>query len=458
MMPPNPGSIGASDPIQKVLQRNTAVFKFGNGDQTLKNMNLKNFQNQISPIILQRGKAYFDDGAVGMPEEEDGLWSAEVEGSEVYLVEVELAGHHEIESYYCDCPHGADICKHIVAVFYALKTWVKTLKPEPAKKDQALSFGELLKRVSDSELKEFVELFARQDNNFKNQFELRFAHKGQQLDPEEKYTDLVKKIIRSSMHSGFLDYYSAGDLSGKVDAILANAQEAMHTNNFKDASIIVQVVLKQLIAEVVPYADDSNGDIGDTISNAVSMLNSIAGSELCARELKETIHDFLAGELIRDGYFGYGDYGEDLFEIFRNLSVFLKRGEAFLVFTSKLSETSAEKGASKYLVEYFTIQTILFLKETGNIPEAEKLMRQNIDIAAVRRELVNEAMGREDYTEAKGLINQGIVLAEKNGHPGTVLEWQKILLYIAGLEGDLVKQRHFTLLFAFKHGFDPGIL
>jgi uncharacterized Zn finger protein len=121
MIPPNPGSIGASDPVQKVLQRNTAVFEFGTGYETLKNMNLKNFQNQISPTILQRGKAYFDDGAVGMPEEEeDGLWSAEVEGSEVYLVEVELTGHHEIESYYCDCPHDADICKHIVAVFYAL--------------------------------------------------------------------------------------------------------------------------------------------------------------------------------------------------------------------------------------------------------------------------------------------------------------------------------------------------
>lgn len=61
-------------------------------------MNLKNFQNQISPLILQRGKSYFDEGAVSiLEEEENGVWTAEVEGSEVYLLEITLEGKDEIK-------------------------------------------------------------------------------------------------------------------------------------------------------------------------------------------------------------------------------------------------------------------------------------------------------------------------------------------------------------------------
>ncbi|MDQ6481044.1 SWIM zinc finger family protein [Dyadobacter sp. LHD-138] len=435
-----------------LFQKSTLAVKFDKIIHT--SMNLKNFQTQISPVILQRGKAYFDEGSVSiLEEEENGVWCAEVEGSEVYSVEVELIGNDEIEGYSCDCPHDADVCKHIVAVFYELKTRVKTVKLKPAKKGQALSFTELLKKVTVSELKEFVALFAGNDKNFKNQFELHFAHKDEHVDVEKQYTDLVKKIIRSSMSGGFVDYYSAGDLSSKADAILAKAEKAIDADNFKDASVIVRVVLKQLIVDVIPEADDSNGSIGATISDAISILGSIAESALCARTLKESIHDFLATELSNGVYFDYGDFGDDLFDVFRNLSVQLNRNETFLSFTSRFSKKSAEPGVSNYRAEYFTKQTILFLKETGKMLDAEKMIWQNLDIVEVRKGVVDEAINRKDYIEAKELIYQGIVLAEKLSHPGTVSQWQKVLLQIAVLEGDMTMQRHFNLLFAFDRGF-----
>ncbi|GLU51128.1 SWIM zinc finger family protein [Dyadobacter frigoris] len=412
-------------------------------------MNLRNFHQQISPIILQRGKDYYNEGAViNLEEEENGLWNADVEGSEVYTVEVQLGESGEIDTFFCDCPHDADVCKHIVAVFYELKDAVKIIKLEPQKKkDHALSFSELMKKVGVSELKEFVELFAKSDKNFKNQFELHFAYKDEKIDVEKKYTDLIKKVIRSTMSQGYVNYYSAGDLSGKIDNFLDKAQEAIENQNFKDAVMISRVALKQLVEDVIPNADDSNGDIGDTISNAISILRIVAESEFCAQELKENMHDFLASELANDNYFDYGDFGDECFEIFRYLSVQLKRPDAFLAFM--------ELWADNYRAEYFIKQTILFFKETGNTIEAEKLIRQHMDIVEVRQGVVDEAIERKEYAEAKELIYQGIVLAQKRQHPGTISEWQKTLLRIAGLEGDLVMQRHFNLLFAFDRGFNP---
>lgn len=421
-------------------------------------MNLKNFQQEISRIILQRGKDYYNEGAVIDLEEdeESGLWNAQVEGSETYQVEVQLGENGEIDAFFCDCPHDADVCKHIVAVFYELKDKVKTIKLNPAKtKADALSFGELLQKVTLSQLREFVKLYAQDDKNFKIQFELHFANKDEKVDVEKKYTDLVKKAIRSGMSHGFVDYYSSGDLSGKVDAFLEKAWEAVEKQDFKDASNIARVVLKQLINDVIPNADDSDGVIGDSITDAISILSTIVESELSTRELKENIHDFLANELTNENYFDYGDFGEECFEIFRYLSVQLNRTEAFLALSYRPGRKRTELWADNYQAEYFIKQTILFFKEIGNEVEAEKLIRQHMDIVEVRQGVVEEAIDRKEYAEAKELIYQGIVLAQKREHPGTISEWQKMLLRIADLEGDLVMQRHFNLLFAFEYGFNP---
>lgn len=418
-------------------------------------MNLKNFRQEISPLILQRGKDYYNEGAVtNLEEEEEGLWNANVEGSNIYTVEVQLGENGEIDTFLCDCPHDADVCKHIVAVFYELKDRTKIIKLKPETKiNKTLSFSELLKKVAVSELKEFVEGFAKSDKNFKNQFELHFAYKDEKVDLEKKYTDLIKKVVRSTMSRGYVDYYSAGDLSRKIDNFLDKAREALENENFKDAFIIAKVALKQLVVDVIPTADDSNGDIGDTISNAISIIGAVSESELCAREVKETIHDFLARELSNDVYFDYGDFGDDCFEIFRYLSVQLSRPGAFLAFSKNFVGKRTEVWADNYRAEYFIKQTILFFKETGNTLEAEKLIRQNMDIVEVRRDLVESEIAEKNYTEAKKLIYEGIVLAEKKEHPGTVSEWQKILLCIASLEGDVAMERHFNLLFAFDRGF-----
>ena len=418
-------------------------------------MNLQNFKKHIDPTIVKRGKDYADDGHVTtLEEEEDGVWSAEVEGSEVYSVEVRLSGDGEIGGYSCDCPHDADVCKHIVAVFYELKDLVKTIKLKPEKiKNKALSFSELLNKVSVSELREFVELFARNDKNFKNQCEIHFAHKDEKIDVEKKYKDLVKKIIHSSMSRGFVDYYSSGDLSAKIDTILAKAQEAIQIGTFKDASIVACVVLKQLVEDVIPNADDSNGDIGGSIFTAANILTVIAQSELCSREVKESLHDFLADELESDTYFNYGDFGYDLFATFRYLSAQLNRSEVFLSFSSRLPGKSSES-SSDYRTEYFIKQTILYFQEIGNTKEAERLVMNNLQIVDVRWGVVAKAIERKKYEDAKELVYQGITVAEKKGHPGTVSEWQKVLLQIANLEGDVTLQRHFNLLFAFDRSFD----
>lgn len=82
---------------------------------------LDNFENFVSYKILMRGEEYYDTDAVSELEETSpGEWTATVEGTDDYNVEISVNGK-EVESWYCDCPYDGEICKHVVAVLLAIR-------------------------------------------------------------------------------------------------------------------------------------------------------------------------------------------------------------------------------------------------------------------------------------------------------------------------------------------------
>lgn len=83
---------------------------------------MTSFEYHIGNTILQRGKAYYEDGHVESFEEvENGAWIATVIGSEDYFVEIEFSKRGTVKDYQCDCPYDGDLCKHVVAVLYAIR-------------------------------------------------------------------------------------------------------------------------------------------------------------------------------------------------------------------------------------------------------------------------------------------------------------------------------------------------
>ncbi|MCF2445734.1 hypothetical protein L0657_17365 [Dyadobacter sp. CY345] len=418
-------------------------------------MNLKNFHQEIPRIILQRGKDYYNEGAViSLEEEEAGLWNAAVEGSEIYHVEVVLGEGDEIDSFLCDCPHDADVCKHIAAVFYELKDKVKTIQLKPGAKPGTGAFEDILKNLTEAELKGFVTYYASDNKEFKRQFALHFADKNAGVDVKKQYADLVKKAIRSSMDRRFKDYYASNDLAQGMNSILAKAKKAILFNSFSDASAIVCTVLSHLVTEAVPNIDDSSGYLGETIADAIFLMQEVATSPVCSHEIKKDLFLFLNKELSKDVYFDYGDFGYDLFNIFRSLAVSLGKTEDFLKSASRIKIDDSEEENDNYRTEYFIKQKLLLFRETGNVPELERLILENLNFVEVRKEYLHELLERKDYISAKKLIAEGISIAESKDHPGTVTEWKRRLLEIAFAEGDLQAIRHYTIEFAFDQGFD----
>ena len=95
-------------------------------------MNLHNFENNIEKKILARGYDYYENNYVTSVEEtEENVFEAEVEGTELYTVEVELDDQANIIDTQCDCPYDmGDYCKHQVATFLAVRDMKNNLSKE----------------------------------------------------------------------------------------------------------------------------------------------------------------------------------------------------------------------------------------------------------------------------------------------------------------------------------------
>ena len=336
-------------------------------------LSLLNFETQINAVILQRGRLYFQNGNVeDIEEAEDNTWRAEVTGSDLYSVEVILKGNKEITGYSCDCPYDEGICKHTVAVLFALVEILKKQKNKPKGASKKDVFENLLQTISLKEYQGFISQYAAKNKNFKTEFELFFADKDSRIDVEKKYANLIERMIKKYSRGGYIDYRSSFGLSKEVDALLKTGGACIAKNNFRDAFALARAVLKPMMLAIMD-SDDSNGNIGGSIEGALGILENIAAANAAAITIKEQLFGFVTSELGNKMYFDYGDFGYQLFSIFQILAVQLNAGDIFLRFIDAQSAKLSGEYEG-YRKEFFQKREIEFLQLTGKVDEADNLI------------------------------------------------------------------------------------
>ena len=415
-------------------------------------LSLNNFESEISEKILLRGRQYYENGLVtDLGKSRKYFWEAEVEGSVGYIVQIGLKKDGMIKECSCNCPYEGEVCKHVVAVLFAIKN---AANASGAKTSSKLSFDTLLESISASEYREFTKQYAATNKTFKTEFEIFFATKDKRIDLSDNYEKLIRKSIQKYSDGGFVDYRASYGLSNELDKILDQAHSFISKNNYVDAFIVAKVVLK-LTMEAITHADDSAGNIGSIIAGAVEIISTIAVAEKAAIEFKEEVYAFLRNELQDRTYFDYGDFGCDLFGILSELAVKLGKPNDFISFTDQLTALSTGQ-YDDYRREFFQKQKIVFYDAIGDTEASERLINENINIVEVRASLVNKALMKKDFEVAKKLVIEGMKVAHNNKHPGTVVHWEKALLQIAVTEKDMPNIRYYAKKLAFEGWFNSG--
>jgi hypothetical protein len=411
---------------------------------------LRNFDKWLGAALVKRGKQYFENGAVTDLDDDAGQWTAAVEGSEIYEVSVTLKDDEEIADNFCDCPFEEDVCKHQIAVLFAIREQLPVLK-NVTKKTKGKPFDRLLENITAQEYSAFVKQYSVKNRDFKLAFEIFFADKDDSTNAGERYKKLIENLIKKFSDHGFLDYRSSASLAREINGLTGDARKMMSAKNYIDAFNLGVVIMKEMM-EVASSSDDSHGEIGGTLYGVTELLNDIAESTEAAIDIKERLFAYLQKELNNKSYFDYGDFGYNLFGIFESLAFLLNKRQAYLEFIDARLAEPKEK-YSDYRHNCFKTQKIDFLQATGDESAVRSLIQESLDIKQVRQGEINKAIARQDFEGAKALITGGIKLAQEKKHPGTVSDWEKELLRIAVLENDIPVVRNYSKHFAFDRDF-----
>jgi len=114
---------------------------------------MKSWKGWFQPHILERGRTYFDEGRVLELEQTEDGYTATVDGTEEYEVEILLDGD-SIEDMLCDCPYAEDgnYCKHMAAVLFAVNAGEPSKKKTPPKEER-LTPDSLVRKIPDDQLR-----------------------------------------------------------------------------------------------------------------------------------------------------------------------------------------------------------------------------------------------------------------------------------------------------------------
>lgn len=393
-------------------------------------MTLKNFEDNIPPVILERGYNYFTKNRVlSLEEDEKGLWVAEVEGTENYYVSLEIKGN-KIQHWDCDCPFEGEICKHVTAVLYAISE-NELNKNEPAqkkgsKKSKAKSIESIFNKVTKEELKEFILSLFSKDRRLKNELLAYFA---EYLDeePGSKYKTIIKNIIKAAEDRyGFIDYRSSLSLTRDLGNLLNKAQAFLEERNLMESLAICKALIEE-VPLLFQHMDDSSGGISDLMDFSFDIFSQIVSK--APPLLKDELFRYCIDRFSEEKYHDF-DFGDGFLSLLPELITIEEQEKQFLKIIDNRIDVERNKEYPDYRVSHLLQVKVDFLMNGNRKEEARQLVKDNRQYPEFMEMIVDEALQKNDYPKAVALCFEGIKIAEEKGHPGTVNSWNEKLLSI----------------------------
>ena len=406
---------------------------------------LDNFESCVPYRILVRGEEYYETGAVSELEEDSpGEWTATVEGTENYSVEISMDGK-EIKSWYCDCPYDGEICKHVVATLLAIRdnekkvnrsafSKVKVEVEEAVVIDETVDIQQLLSFANPQELSQFIYEYASMHSEFKTALLNRFMAKELSATSKEKdYRAEIQSVFNDSYYNRKSRYHNRYDdfdcdwetVFNRMDIFLEKADFFLNVGNI-DTTIDIALQTLRSIGENYEDGLLYNDDLypSDYCEQAGDLLIKVIEHPKTTQKQKTAILQEL-GQLAKlSTYRDYDLY--DIDELLMKINLSVQPAEKALELIDKLLEERKDT----YDLYQIVLRKVNLLTGLHEEQKAADTIRQYIYLTEIREMEVDKLIASCQYDEAIRLLNEGIEIAEKEEHIGTVDEWLKTKLRI----------------------------
>jgi len=423
-------------------------------------MNLNNFENRIDKKILARGYDYFENNCVvSIKEMDDNKYEAEVAGTELYLVDVELDGQANIIDTRCDCPYDmGEYCKHQVAVFLALKDrkgehpqkasdGLKSKislgtghKPSVPQKRKTRSIEEILSQRTKEEMVGFLLDIAAEYDEIKQRIELNFGDVNDDAEEIRKSIDLIRTFFnKNSDRHGFVAYGDTYEAVRGADLVLKKARAAFEHKKTLHALDITLCVIHELM-DLLENCDDSDGFVGGAIEETLNFIKEMVEKEEFNPAIKDGFFNKLMEEASNKRYEGWSDWSLELLENCSALAdIPFLRNRLENRLQSMIDDAEGDSWSVNYFNEkVFQIRYNMILQNEGE-KTAQDFIEQNLQFSSFRKMTIERAIQSKEYDQVIKLALDGE--DKDKGLPGLVNEWRGYRYEAYKLTGKLVEQR-----------------
>ncbi|MEF3306243.1 SWIM zinc finger family protein [Paenibacillus sp. GYB003] len=425
-------------------------------------MNINMLDRFIEPAVLKRGREYAENGRVlEIEESEPGVYWAEVQGSELYEVNVELDDDGEVLSSECDCPFEGAICKHQAAVLIELLDERMDGHDEDADSgphEAPVRHPEKLESLLEAASKEtlIALLLDIADESRTEERRIRLYLSGSE-GPQgiEACRALIRSsIVRHADKHGFVDWRNVDHAVKGAEKATDQALRTADGGNPLQAVAIHLCIMEEMM-ELLHSADDSSGTIGSLIHNNLEHIHEIAGD---AGRLTSDERDKLLRMLIhaaeQPDYAGWSDWQLGLLRAAASAATTAELRSVWEEAAARLAEADRKDALSgSYLAEQIALMQY-HQYAGGEEKAADRFLHENMHYPKFRKRAIEQAIDSGSYDKAIAWAEEGESRDRDNNLPGLVNQWRKFRYEAYRLSGQCERQRELGLELVREGEFD----
>ena len=418
-------------------------------------MRIDDFDDCLDPVILKRGREYYLEGRVSRLKQTAAGWTAVVEGTHDYLVEVELEPNGFLRYSSCDCPYeGGEYCKHQAAVFYAMRAGVAT-DGSGGQKPMATGRGESLEKVlADMQPQQMMDIILELADQYEEIRRTLLLKYGAHKDEIKACQESMRAYIREAKRGGFIDRRRAAHAVKGVDLTLDKALQREEQGNYMLALGMGLAALATAV-DMLQFCDDSDGWVGTAINDALGVIDEVVRVAAGCMDLAE--QKKMLTKLIKESrhkrYIGWWDWPIDL--LGSCIYLCADKGLRTIVETElgRLLEAQGDDslGSSDYGVSQVKMLQLKMLELFEDPNRAEEFIAANMQYSDFRQKAIENALRKKDYEQVVQLCRAGEEV--DRGLPGLVMRWRKYRYHAHEEQGDVDNQRELARGFVYAGEF-----
>lgn len=390
------------------------------------------FEAHIDARILQRGLDYFHNGTVQDISASGHTWRATVSGTEDYRVKLTLQ-NERVTEWDCTCPYeGGPICKHVVALLFALQEMEETTGlRQAAKSPGQTSVEDVIKTLSAKQLREALLYSCDNYPQLRAELLIRYA-------PADKGTKALPSLIRQALRKagagyGYIPWENMRPLVHTLSTFIGRAQNDLDNGHYRQAADTALALIETLVP-ALEEIDDSDGHLGGSLEQAFDILQQLLTPALPHPLAQELLAYFL--NAFKQGLGAGFDFQWRWLELAVDLVQTKDEEQQLLSVLDRIKPSSEADWYGEFEAEQVLEIKLALFRKTRTPQEVARLLEDNLHLSSIRLAAVEEAYKAKDWDRVKRLCRDGIRQAQEKHLPGLAVQWQEWLLKVAHAEKD----------------------